>query len=76
MRNGKRSTRRGAVPATAPPERRLGGEVAAIAILTFALLSLLAIVTGQGTLLGPWRGALVGLLGAGAALVPLLLGLF
>ena len=76
MRNAKRATRRGAVPAGDPPDRQLRGEVAAIAVLAFALLSLVAIATGQGTLLGWWRGILVGLLGAGAALVPPVLGLF
>src|SRR5688500_3254584 len=70
MRNGKRATRRGAVLATDPPDRQLRGEVAAIAVLAFALLSLVAIATGQGTLLGWWRGVLVGLLGAGAARAP------
>lgn len=76
MRNGKRATRRSAVLATDPPERQLRGEVAAIAVLAFALLTLVAVATGQGTLLGWWRGILVGLLGAGAALVPVVLGLF
>jgi len=76
MRNGKRTSRRGAVPATAAPERELRGEIAAIAVLAFAALSLVAIVTGQGQILGWWRAVLVGLLGAGAALVPLVLGLF
>jgi S-DNA-T family DNA segregation ATPase FtsK/SpoIIIE len=71
MRNGKaRSSRRGAVLASAPPERRLGGEVGAIAVVAFALLSLVALVTDQGALLHWWRGVLVGTLGAGAALVP------
>jgi len=76
MRNGKRSSRRGAVLASAPPERELRGEIAAIAVLAFALLSLVAVATGQGTLLGWWRGIVVGLLGAGAALVPVVLALF
>ena len=71
MRNGK--ARRGAVRASAPPERDLRGEVAAIAVVAFAALSAVALATDQGAILRWWRGVLVELLGAGAALVPLAL---
>src|SRR6266508_3691084 len=71
MRNGKgRPARRGAVPASASPDGQLRGEVAAIAVAAFSLLSLVALITDQGAVLQWWRGLLVGALGAGAALVP------
>lgn len=70
MRNGKgRPARRGAVPAGAP-ERRLRGEVIAIAVAAFAVLSLVALLTDQGQILQWWRGLLVGAFGAGSALIP------
>jgi len=68
LRNGK--ARRGAVPASAAPERALRGEVAAIAVVAFAVLSAVALATDQGAILHWWRGVLVGALGAGSALVP------
>jgi S-DNA-T family DNA segregation ATPase FtsK/SpoIIIE len=68
MRNAK--ARRGAVPASASPPRALRGEVAAIAVVAFALLSAVALVTDQGAILHWWRGILVGAIGAGSALVP------
>ena len=52
------------------PERRLRGEVVAIAVAAFAVLSLVALLTDQGAVLQWWRGLLVGAFGAGAALVP------
>ncbi|HEX9436275.1 MAG TPA: DNA translocase FtsK 4TM domain-containing protein [Candidatus Limnocylindria bacterium] len=71
MRNGKgRPARRGAVPASASPDGQLRGEVAAIAVAAFSVLSLVALITDQGAVLQWWRGLLVGALGAGAALVP------
>ncbi|MBM4435519.1 MAG: hypothetical protein FJ028_10590, partial [Chloroflexi bacterium] len=75
MRNGKaRPARRAAVPAGSS-ERRLRGEVIAIAVAASALLSLVALVTDQGAVLQWWRGLLVGAFGAGSALVPPALGL-
>src|SRR6266511_2224518 len=71
MSNGKgRPARRGAVPASASPDGQLRGEVAAIAVAAFSVLSLVALITDQGAVLQWWRGLLVGALGAGAALVP------
>jgi S-DNA-T family DNA segregation ATPase FtsK/SpoIIIE len=57
------------VPASAA-DGELRGEVAAIAVAAFALLSLVALVTDQGTILHWWREVLVSALGAGSALVP------
>jgi type IV secretory pathway VirB2 component (pilin) len=51
-------------------ERRLRGEVLAIAVAAFAVLSLVALLTDQGAVLQWWRGLLVGAFGAGSALVP------
>ncbi len=64
------------MPTSAAPDREIRGEVAAIAIVAFALLSLVALFSDQGTILHWWRGILVGALGAGSAIVPpaLLLG--
>jgi len=58
------------VPASASPDGQLRGEVAAIAVAAFSVLSLVALITDQGAVLQWWRGLLVGALGAGAALVP------
>jgi S-DNA-T family DNA segregation ATPase FtsK/SpoIIIE len=58
------------VPASASPEGRLRGEILAIAVAAFALLSLVALLTDQGAVLQWWRGLLVGAFGAGSALVP------
>ncbi|MEK6619476.1 MAG: DNA translocase FtsK 4TM domain-containing protein, partial [Chloroflexota bacterium] len=49
--------------------------MAAIAVVAFALLSLVALVTDQGPLLQWWRELLVGMLGIGRILVPPVLGL-
>ncbi|MBI2773162.1 MAG: DNA translocase FtsK 4TM domain-containing protein, partial [Chloroflexi bacterium] len=73
MRNGKGASRRGAVRASARPERDLRGEVGAMAIVAFAVLSGVALATDQGAILQWWRGLLIGTLGAGAALVPVAL---
>ena len=76
-RNEKgRPARRGAVPAS-QPKARIRGEVAAIAVVAFALLSLVALATDtdQAPLLQWWRGLLVGMLGIGTILVPPVLGL-
>ncbi|MDE3112435.1 MAG: DNA translocase FtsK [Chloroflexota bacterium] len=58
------------MPASARGEREIRGEVGAIAIVLLAALSLVALVTDQGTILHWWREVLVGALGAGSALVP------
>jgi S-DNA-T family DNA segregation ATPase FtsK/SpoIIIE len=63
------------VPAGASIDGELRGEVIAIAVAAFALLSLVALVTDQGAVLQWWRGLLVGAFGAGSALVPPALGL-
>ena len=68
MRNGK--ARRGAVPAGAAAPRDLRGEVGALAVVAFALLSVVALLTDQGSVLRWWREVLVGALGVGSALVP------
>ena len=76
MKNGKaRAARRGAVRASDGADRQLRGEVAAIAVAAFAVLSLVALVTDQGEILRWWRRILVGALGTGSALVPLALAL-
>ncbi|MEP6694037.1 MAG: DNA translocase FtsK 4TM domain-containing protein [Chloroflexota bacterium] len=62
---------RGAVPAVDP---RIRNEVGAIALLAFAVLSIVALIADQGAVLHWWRSFLVSLLGWGAFAVPFLLG--
>jgi S-DNA-T family DNA segregation ATPase FtsK/SpoIIIE len=69
-RRAASSRRRGATPAIEP---RIRDEVAAIAIVAFALLSTVALATDQGAVLQWWRSALFATLGWAAWLVPLAL---
>ena len=52
---------------------RLRAEIGAIALGLLGVLSIIALVAGQGALLQWWQGSLFWLLGWGAILVPLLL---
>jgi DNA segregation ATPase FtsK/SpoIIIE, S-DNA-T family len=71
-RVSRRQPQRGAVSAVDP---RIRSEVGAIALLTFAVLSVVALIADQGApVLQWWHGLLVSLLGWGAFAVPLLLG--
>jgi S-DNA-T family DNA segregation ATPase FtsK/SpoIIIE len=70
-RRAASARRRGATPAIEP---RIRDEIGAIAVLAFALLSTVALVTDQGAVLQWWRSALFALLGWAAWLVPLALG--
>ncbi|MBM4420843.1 MAG: hypothetical protein FJ034_04525, partial [Chloroflexi bacterium] len=54
---------------------RLAGEVGAIALVTFAVLSLVALLAREGLVLRWWRDLLVALFGWGAWLIPPVLGL-
>jgi len=65
------SRRRGATPAIEP---RIREEIAAIAIVAFAVLSAVALATDQGAVLQWWRSALFALLGWAAFIVPIALG--
>jgi S-DNA-T family DNA segregation ATPase FtsK/SpoIIIE len=69
-RRAASSRRRGATPAIEP---RIRDEVAAIAVVAFALLSTVALATDQGAVLQWWRSALFATLGWAAWLVPLAL---
>ena len=70
-RVSQRRPQRGAVPAVDP---RVRNEVGAIALLTFAVLSIVALIADQGApVLHWWHSFLVSLLGWGAFAVPLLL---
>ncbi|HUG55884.1 MAG TPA: DNA translocase FtsK [Candidatus Limnocylindrales bacterium] len=62
-----RQARRGNGPRGDP---RIRAEVAAIALLALAVLSVLALALDQGAVLHWWRELLTGLLGWGAAAVP------
>jgi S-DNA-T family DNA segregation ATPase FtsK/SpoIIIE len=64
------SRRRGATPAVEP---RIRDEVGAIAVVAFALLSAVALLTDQGAVLQWWRSTLFAILGWAAILVPLVL---
>jgi DNA segregation ATPase FtsK/SpoIIIE, S-DNA-T family len=64
------SRRRGATPAVEP---RIRDEVGAIAVVAFALLSAVALMTDQGAVLQWWRSTLFAILGWAAILVPLAL---
>jgi S-DNA-T family DNA segregation ATPase FtsK/SpoIIIE len=70
-RVSQRRPQRGAVPAVDP---RIRNEVGAIALLTFAVLSIVALLADQGApVLHWWHAFLVSLLGWGAFAVPFLL---
>jgi S-DNA-T family DNA segregation ATPase FtsK/SpoIIIE len=70
-RVSQRRPQRGAVPAVDP---RIRNEVGAIALLTFAVLSIVALIADQGApVLHWWHAFLVSLLGWGAFVVPFLL---
>src|SRR6266849_4911487 len=69
-RVSRRQSQRGAVPAVDP---RIRNEVGAIALLAFAVLSIVALVADQGPVLQWWHAFLVSGLGWGALLVPFLL---
>ena len=66
----RRQAQRGAVPAVDP---RIRNEVGAIALLAFAVLSIVALIADQGPVLQWWHAFLVSGLGWGALLVPFLL---
>ncbi|HEY6202523.1 MAG TPA: DNA translocase FtsK 4TM domain-containing protein [Candidatus Limnocylindria bacterium] len=70
-RVSRRQPQRGAVSAVDP---RIRNEVGAIALLAFAVLSIVAIIADQGAVLHWWRSFLVSLLGWGAFAVPFVLG--
>src|SRR6059058_3456885 len=70
-RRAASAKRRGATSAIEP---RIRDEIAAIAVVAFALLSTVALATDQGAVLQWWRSALFALLGWAAWLVPLALG--
>ena len=70
-RVSRRQPQRGAVAAIDP---RIRNEVGAIALLAFAVLSIVALIADQGAVLHWWRSFLVSLLGWGAFAVPFLLG--
>ena len=65
------SRRRGATSAIEP---RIREEIAAIAVVAFAVLSAVALATDQGAVLQWWRSALFALLGWAAFIVPIALG--
>src|SRR5438270_612076 len=65
------SRRRGATPAIEP---RIREEIAAIAVVAFAVLSAVALATDQGAVLQWWRSALFALLGWATFIVPIALG--
>jgi S-DNA-T family DNA segregation ATPase FtsK/SpoIIIE len=69
-RVSRRQPQRGAVPAVDP---RIRNEVGAIALLAFALLSIVALIADQGPVLQWWHAFLVSGLGWGAFVVPFLL---
>src|SRR2546425_9434087 len=69
-RVARASARRGATRALEP---RIRNEVGAIAVVAFALLSAVALLTDQGALLHWWRDSLFAVLGWGAIIVPLVL---
>ncbi|MGH2499652.1 MAG: hypothetical protein ACRDF0_06140, partial [Candidatus Limnocylindria bacterium] len=65
--------RRTASSPRAAPRARLAGEIGAIALVVFALLTVVALLAAQGALLLWWRSLLLGLLGWGAVAAPLAL---
>ncbi len=66
----KTTARRGSPAAM---QSRIRAEIGAIALGLLGVLSIIALVTGQGALLQWWHGSLLWLLGWGAILVPLFL---
>jgi S-DNA-T family DNA segregation ATPase FtsK/SpoIIIE len=70
-RVSRRQPQRGAVSSVDP---RIRNEVGAIALLAFAVLSIVAMIADQGAVLHWWRSFLVSLLGWGAFAVPFVLG--
>jgi S-DNA-T family DNA segregation ATPase FtsK/SpoIIIE len=70
-RVSRRQPQRGAVSTVDP---RIRNEVGAIALLAFAVLSIVALIADQGAVLHWWHSFLVSLLGWGAFAVPFLLG--
>jgi DNA segregation ATPase FtsK/SpoIIIE, S-DNA-T family len=69
-RVSRRQPQRGAVSAVDP---RIRNEVGAIALLAFAVLSIVALIADQGPVLQWWHAFLVSGLGWGALVVPFLL---
>ena len=69
-RRTARKTARGAVPVEGS---RIRNEVAAIALVAFALLSFIALFTIEGAVLSWWHNFLFSFLGWGAVLVPFVL---
>jgi S-DNA-T family DNA segregation ATPase FtsK/SpoIIIE len=69
-RVSRRQPQRGAVSAVDP---RIRNEVGAIALLAFAVLSIVALIADQGPVLQWWHAYLVSGLGWGALVVPFLL---
>jgi len=69
-RVSRRQPQRGAVPAV---DLRIRNEIGAIALLAFALLSIVALIADQGPVLQWWHAFLVSGLGWGAFVVPFLL---
>src|SRR5688500_12398835 len=70
-RVSRRQPQRGAVSAVDP---RIRNEVGAIALLAFAVLSIVALIADQGPVLQWWHAFLVSGLGWGALVVPFILG--
>ena len=70
-RVSRRQPQRGAVSAVDP---RIRNEVGAIALLAFAVLSIVALIADQGPVLQWWHSFLVSGLGWGALVVPFILG--
>ncbi len=71
MSTARKRVRRGAVPSVDP---RIRNEVGAIALLAFAVLSIVALIADQGTVLHWWRSLLLSSFGWGAFAVPFILG--
>jgi S-DNA-T family DNA segregation ATPase FtsK/SpoIIIE len=69
-RVSRRQPQRGAVSAVDP---RIRNEVGAIALLAFAVLSIVALIADQGPVLQWWHAFLVSGLGWGALIVPFIL---
>ncbi len=69
----RRTTKRNGRGAVRLVEPRIQSEVGAIALVAFAVLSLIALVADQGAVLHWWRSSLLAVLGWGAFLVPFLL---
>ncbi|HET8570197.1 MAG TPA: DNA translocase FtsK [Candidatus Limnocylindria bacterium] len=70
----RRTAARPAARARREPSR-VRAEIGAIALVVFAALTLVALVTDQGEVLHWWRASLVAVLGWGVVAVPVVLGL-